>query len=69
MAVLVLADRGETVSQPTRSAVAAAQLLGGDVHVLVLAEADLAEIQRLFGYWVGDIQHNRPRKGIDARTP
>lgn len=29
----------------------------------------LAEIQRLFGYWVGDIQHNRPRKGIDARTP
>lgn len=36
MAVLILADRGETVSQPTRSAVAAAQKLGGDVHVLVL---------------------------------
>ncbi|MBX9595657.1 MAG: FAD-binding protein [Roseomonas sp.] len=36
MAVLVLADRGETVSQPTRSALAAAQKLGGDIHVLVL---------------------------------
>ncbi|NKC33126.1 electron transfer flavoprotein subunit alpha/FixB family protein [Falsiroseomonas selenitidurans] len=49
MAVLVLADRGETVSQPTRSAVAAAQLLGGDVHVLVLAEADAAAAARLPG--------------------
>jgi electron transfer flavoprotein alpha subunit len=37
MAVLVLADRsGSAVSQPTRSAVAAAQKIGGDVHVLVL---------------------------------
>jgi len=36
MAVLILADRGETVSQPTRSAVAASQKLGGDIHVLVL---------------------------------
>ncbi|HEV7266902.1 MAG TPA: FAD-binding protein [Falsiroseomonas sp.] len=37
MAVLVLADRsGSAVSQPTRSAVAAAQKLGGDIHVLVL---------------------------------
>lgn len=37
MSVLVLADRsGSTVSQPTRSAVAAAQKIGGDVHVLVL---------------------------------
>ncbi len=37
MAVLVLADRsGSTVSQPTRSAVAAAGKIGGDVHVLVL---------------------------------
>lgn len=36
MSVLVLADRGETVSQPTRSAVAAAGQLGGDVHLLVL---------------------------------
>ena len=37
MAVLVLADRsGAVVSQPTRSAVAAAQKLGGEVHVLVL---------------------------------
>jgi electron transfer flavoprotein alpha subunit len=37
MAVLVLADRsGSAVSQPTRSAVAAAQKMGGDVHVLVL---------------------------------
>jgi electron transfer flavoprotein alpha subunit len=39
MSVLVLADRsGSTVSQPTRSAVAAAQKLGGDVHVLVLGD-------------------------------
>jgi electron transfer flavoprotein alpha subunit len=38
MAVLVLADRaGAAVSQPTRSAVAAAQKIGGDIHVLVLA--------------------------------
>ena len=37
MAVLVLADRsGAAVSQPTRSAVAAGQKLGGEVHVLVL---------------------------------
>lgn len=37
MTVLVLADRsGAAVSQPTRSALAAAQKIGGDVHVLVL---------------------------------
>jgi electron transfer flavoprotein alpha subunit len=37
MAVLVLADRsGAAVSQPTRSAVAAAQKIGGEIHVLVL---------------------------------
>jgi electron transfer flavoprotein alpha subunit len=37
MTVLVLADRsGAAVSQPTRSAVAAAGRIGGDVHVLVL---------------------------------
>ncbi|MBR0655427.1 electron transfer flavoprotein subunit alpha/FixB family protein [Plastoroseomonas arctica] len=37
MAILVLADHsGATVSQPTRSAIAAAQKIGGDVHVLVL---------------------------------
>jgi len=37
MAVLVLADRsGAAVSQPTRSAVAAAGKLGGEVHLLVL---------------------------------
>lgn len=37
MAVLVLADRsGSAVSQPTRSAVAAAQKLDSEVHVLVL---------------------------------
>jgi len=36
MAILVLADRGDIVSQPTRSAVAAATQLGGEVHVLVL---------------------------------
>jgi electron transfer flavoprotein alpha subunit len=44
MAVLVLADRSEdTVSQPTRSAVAAAGQIGGDVHVLVLGGAAAAE--------------------------
>jgi electron transfer flavoprotein alpha subunit len=37
MAVLVLADRsGPAVSQPTRSAVAAAGQLGGEVHLLLL---------------------------------
>jgi electron transfer flavoprotein alpha subunit len=37
MAVLVLADRsGAAVSQPTRSAVAAARKIGGEIHVLVL---------------------------------
>ncbi|MGK7865099.1 electron transfer flavoprotein subunit alpha/FixB family protein [Falsiroseomonas sp. E2-1-a4] len=49
MAVLVLADRGETVSTPTRSAVAAAQKLGGDVHVLVLAQSDAAAAAQLPG--------------------
>jgi electron transfer flavoprotein alpha subunit len=40
MAVLVLADRsGSVVSQPTRSAVAAAGQIGSDVHLLVLGEA------------------------------
>jgi electron transfer flavoprotein alpha subunit len=41
MAILVLADRsGPAVSQPTRSAVAAAGKLGGEVHLLLLgAEA------------------------------
>jgi electron transfer flavoprotein alpha subunit len=44
MAVLVLADRSDdTVSQPTRSAVAAAGQIGGDVHVLVLGGAAAAE--------------------------
>ncbi len=37
MAILVLADQaGDAVSQPTRSAVAAAQKIGGDIHLLVL---------------------------------
>ncbi|MGX9961762.1 electron transfer flavoprotein subunit alpha/FixB family protein [Roseomonas sp. F4] len=49
MAVLVLADRGETVSTPTRSTVAAAQKLGGDVHVLVLAQSDAAAAAQLPG--------------------
>jgi electron transfer flavoprotein alpha subunit len=49
MAVLVLADRGEIVSTPTRSAVAAAQKLGGDVHVLVLAQSDAAAAAQLPG--------------------
>ncbi len=41
MAILVLADHsGAAVSQPTRSAIAAAHQIGGDVHILVLdAEA------------------------------
>jgi electron transfer flavoprotein alpha subunit len=44
MAILVLADRSEdTVSQPTRSAVAAATQIGGDVHVLVLGNAAAAQ--------------------------
>jgi len=44
MAVLILADRsGATVSQPTRSTVAAATQIGGDVHVLVLGGAEAAE--------------------------
>jgi electron transfer flavoprotein alpha subunit len=44
MAILVLADRSEDiVSQPTRSAVAAATQIGGDVHVLVLGGAAAAQ--------------------------
>ncbi|MCQ4161431.1 FAD-binding protein [Roseomonas sp. GC11] len=43
MAVLVLADRsGATVSQPTRSAVAAALQISPEVHVLVLGDAAAA---------------------------
>jgi electron transfer flavoprotein alpha subunit len=49
MAVLVLADRGETISQPTRSAVAAAQKLGGDIHVLVLGAEGAAAAAKLPG--------------------
>ena len=49
MSVLVLADRGETVSQPTRSAVAAAQKLGGDVHLLVLERAGADAAAKLPG--------------------
>jgi electron transfer flavoprotein alpha subunit len=51
MAVLVLADRsGASVSQPTRSAVAAAQQIGGDIHVLVLgAEGAAAAAAKLPG--------------------
>ncbi|HWX49831.1 MAG TPA: FAD-binding protein [Roseomonas sp.] len=44
MAVLVLADRsGTTVSNPTRSAVAAASQIDSDVHVLVLGDAAAAQ--------------------------
>jgi len=44
MAVLVLADRsGTTVSNPTRSAVAAASQIDGEVHVLVLGNAEAAQ--------------------------
>jgi electron transfer flavoprotein alpha subunit len=49
MSVLVLADRGDAVSQPTRSAVAAAQLLGAEVHVLVLGAAGAAAASHLPG--------------------
>ncbi|MDQ1081544.1 electron transfer flavoprotein subunit alpha/FixB family protein [Pseudoroseomonas cervicalis] len=43
MAVLVLADRsGATVSQPTRSTVAAARQIDAEVHVLVLGGAEAA---------------------------
>jgi len=44
MAVLVLADRsGTTVSNPTRSAIAAASQIDSDVHVLVLGDAAAAQ--------------------------
>jgi electron transfer flavoprotein alpha subunit len=50
MTVLVLADRsGSAISQPTRSAVAAAQKLGGDVHVLVLGNEGAAAAAKLPG--------------------
>ena len=49
MAVLVLADRGDSVSQPTRSAVAAAAQLGAEVHVLVLGAAGAAAAAKLPG--------------------
>ncbi|MFC3126957.1 electron transfer flavoprotein subunit alpha/FixB family protein [Pseudoroseomonas globiformis] len=44
MAVLLLADRsGGTVSQPTRSAIAAASQIDSDVHVLVLGGAEASQ--------------------------
>jgi electron transfer flavoprotein alpha subunit len=50
MTVLVLADRsGASVSQPTRSAVAAAQKIGGDIHVLVLGAEGAAAAAKLPG--------------------
>jgi electron transfer flavoprotein alpha subunit len=50
MTVLVLADRsGSAVSQPTRSAVAAAGQLGGDVHVLVLGQEGAEAAAKLPG--------------------
>jgi electron transfer flavoprotein alpha subunit len=49
MAILVLADRGEVVSQPTRSAVAAAQKIGGDIHVLALGADTAAAAAKLPG--------------------
>jgi electron transfer flavoprotein alpha subunit len=49
MTILVLADRGEGVSQPTRSAVAAARQIGGDIHVLVLDAAGAAAAAKLPG--------------------
>ena len=50
MAVLVLADRsGSAVSQPTRSAVAAAAQIGGEVHLLVLGAEGAAAAAQLPG--------------------
>ncbi|MCZ8149360.1 MAG: FAD-binding protein, partial [Roseomonas sp.] len=50
MAVLVLADRsGSAVSQPTRSAVAAAAKIGGEVHLLVLGAEGAAAAAQLPG--------------------
>jgi electron transfer flavoprotein alpha subunit len=50
MSILVLADRaGATVSQPTRSAVAAAQKIGGEVHLLVLGAEGAAAAAKLPG--------------------
>ena len=40
MAILLLADRGNPLTQPTRSALTAAAQLGGDVHVLVMSRDD-----------------------------
>ncbi|MGK7868928.1 electron transfer flavoprotein subunit alpha/FixB family protein [Falsiroseomonas sp. E2-1-a20] len=40
MTILLLADRGNPLTQPTRSALAAATQLGGDVHVLVMSRDD-----------------------------
>jgi len=50
MSILVLADRaGTTVSQPTRSAVAAAQQIGGEVHLLVLGQEGAEAASKLPG--------------------
>ena len=62
MAVLVLVDHdGATVSQPTRSTVAAASKLG-EVHALVLGSgaAAAAESERLCG---GEARAGRQRMG------
>jgi electron transfer flavoprotein alpha subunit len=50
MSVLVLADRsGSAVSQPTRSAVAAAGRLGGEIHLLVLGAEGAEAAAKLDG--------------------
>jgi electron transfer flavoprotein alpha subunit len=50
MAVLVLADRSvSAVSQPTRSAVAAATQIGGEIHLLVLGAEGAAAAAQLPG--------------------
>ena len=50
MGILVLADRaGAAVSQPTRSAVAAAQKIGGEIHLLVLGAEGAAAAAKLPG--------------------
>ncbi len=61
MTILVLADRGDTVSQPTRSAVAAARKIGGDVHVLALGGAEalakLPGVAKVFRAAGGGLDH------------
>jgi electron transfer flavoprotein alpha subunit len=49
MTILLLADRGNPLTQPTRSAVAAASQLGGELHVLVMDRGDADAAAKLPG--------------------